>query len=270
MESEAVLTPALAAAALEWLIDSGADALVDEAAGTWLKPQFSLPSSEEPAKGLSPNDRPRNARQKRPAQVAARNPAFPTTLTAHTLDDLRAEAKAYPLSLRADNKSLVFADGNPDADIMVIGEAPGAQEEREGKPFVGPAGQLLDKMLAAIKLDRNSVYITNLSPWRPAQNRTPSAPEAAECLPLLHRHIAIVKPKLILTVGGTSAKALLATEAGIMRLRGKWRDIEVEGEIYPVLPTFHPAFLMRQPEQKRLAWQDLLTFRKRATDLTAA
>ncbi len=260
MNSPSPLTPAQAAAALQWLTDSGADALVDDRPGTWLKPAPPLPSRERPVSTA--------AAAAATGHVAAKAPSVRSEpLAARTLDALRAEAEGYPLSLRAEGKPFVFADGNPDADIMVIGEAPGAQEEREGKPFVGPAGQLLDRMLAAIQLDRTSTYITNLSPWRPAQNRTPSPQEAAECLPLLRRHIAIVNPRLILCVGGSSAKALLATETGIMRLRGTWQDIEIEGGTYPVLPTFHPAFLLRQPAQKRLAWQDLLTFRARAAAL---
>ncbi|MGB7405441.1 MAG: uracil-DNA glycosylase, partial [Pacificimonas sp.] len=121
----------------------------------------------------------------------------------------------------------------------------------------------LDKMLAAIGLDRTSAYITNLSPWRPGANRTPSTEEAAELLPLLHRHIAIAKPRLILAVGGASAKALLDTEKGIMSTRGAWRDVIIEETSISVLPTFHPAYLLRQPGQKRLAWRDLLALKDR-------
>ncbi|MBV7256467.1 uracil-DNA glycosylase [Pacificimonas sp. WHA3] len=259
------LTAPQAAAALRWLTDSGVDVLVGDRPGNWLtKPSPLLKTRVEPARAPAQTSAPPpSLGTASTAPIAAGRTSAPP-LTARTLEELRAEAEAYPLSIRRPGRPFVFADGNPGADLMVIGEAPGAQEEREGKPFVGPAGQLLDRMLSAIDLDRSKVYIANLSPWRPAQNRTPSMQEAAECLPLLHRHIAIAGPKLILTVGGTSAKALLQTETGIMRLRGKWRDVEIEGQTYAVLPTFHPAFLLRQPEQKRLAWLDLLAFRARA------
>nr|WP_078056244.1 uracil-DNA glycosylase [Pacificimonas flava] len=186
-----------------------------------------------------------------------------TAVQARTLADLRSEAEARTFAVRRPDAPLVFADGNPESGVMIVGEAPGGEEERQGRPFAGPAGQLLDKMLAAIELDRSRVYITNLSLWRPAANRVPNAAEAAELLPFLHRHIALVRPRLMLLVGGTSAKALMKTPSGIMRLRGRWHDIEVEGHSYPALPTFHPAYLLREPAQKRLAWQDLLAFRSR-------
>lgn len=197
------------------------------------------------------------------AAIAVPRPAV--AIAARTLEELRQEAESLDVSIRRPNAPTVFADGNPDSGVMIVGEAPGAEEERQGRPFVGPAGQLLDRMLAAIGLDRTRVYIANLSPWRPPANRTPNVGEAAELLPLLHRHIALVGPRMILAVGGTSAKALLQTETGIMRLRGQWHDIQAEGRAVAVLPTFHPAYLLRQPEQKRLAWQDLLAFRARLT-----
>ncbi len=157
--------------------------------------------------------------------------------------------------------NLVFADGNPEARIMFIGEAPGAQEDRQGLPFVGASGQLLDQMLSHIGLDRTSVYITNLLFWRPPGNRTPTPGEIASCLPFLERHIELVNPSHIVLVGGISAKTLLDRREGILKLRGQWghyRPLGLERPI-PALATLHPAYLLRQPAQKRLAWRDLLS-----------
>ena len=147
---------------------------------------------------------------------------------------------------------------------MFIGEAPGAEEDRQGLPFVGPAGHLLDRMLGAIGLDRTQVYITNIVPWRPPGNRTPTAAEIAVCLPFLQRHIALAAPKLLFPVGGPSAKTLLNTDEGIIRLRGRWKFYTApDGTKIPARPLLHPAYLLRQPAQKRQAWQDLLEIRKR-------
>lgn len=147
---------------------------------------------------------------------------------------------------------------------MVIGEAPGADEDRQGLPFVGPSGKLLDRMLASIGLSRESnAYITNIVPWRPPGNRNPNAAEIAVCLPFLEKHIALVRPKLILALGGSSAATLLGATQGIGALRGKpWEHSNrFLGQPVPLLATFHPAYLLRQPGQKRLAWRDLLLAR---------
>jgi DNA polymerase len=167
-------------------------------------------------------------------------------------------------ALKLTATSLVFADGNPQARLMVVGEAPGAEEDRRGLPFVGRAGQLLDRMLAAIGLDRTHVYITNVLPWRPPGNRQPSTGEIAACLPFVHRHIALVRPRVLVMAGGTSAKALLATSEGITRLRGRWFELAVPGLEAPVsaMAIYHPAYLLRQPALKRDAWRDLLKIRK--------
>jgi DNA polymerase len=163
----------------------------------------------------------------------------------------------------------VFADGNPAAAVMIIGEGPGADEDRIGRPFVGRAGQLLDRMLAAIQLDRESVHITNVVYWRPPGNRTPTTAEIASCLPFVLRHIALVHPKILVLAGGTAANALLPGGQGITRLRGRWFDLEIPGlaEPVPTLPTFHPSFLLRTPERKREAWRDLLALRARLDDM---
>ena len=153
----------------------------------------------------------------------------------------------------------VFADGNPSAKTMLIGEAPGAEEDKYGKPFVGKAGQLLDKMLAAINLNRKKVYISNVLPWRPPNNRQPSTEEILQCLPFIQKHIEIVNPLILILLGGTAAKALLTTEKGIMKLRGSWHEYNSLGLSKPI-PTraiFHPAFLLRTPSFKKETYKDL-------------
>ncbi len=163
---------------------------------------------------------------------------------------------------------LVFADGNPSSKIMLIGEAPGAEEDRQGRPFCGPSGQLLDKMLSSINLDRNTVYITNVIPWRPPGNRTPTENEINLMKPFLVRHIEIVAPKILVAVGGSSAKAVLNIEGGILRHRGLWQDLELtDGQKIPTIATLHPAYLMRAPNQKKLAWEDLKSIRSKLHDL---
>ena len=175
-----------------------------------------------------------------------------------------------PLKRTATNT--VFVDGNPAAPVMIIGEAPGADEDRIGRPFVGRAGQLLDRMLAAIGLDRSGVLITNVIYWRPPGNRTPTTAEIASCLPFVFRLIALAHPKVLVLSGGTAAGALLAQSQGITRLRGRWFDLAVPGldQPVPTLPTFHPSFLLRTPERKREAWRDLLSLRARLDELHAA
>lgn len=167
--------------------------------------------------------------------------------------------------LRETATNLVFSDGAPEAGLMMIGEAPGAEEDRLGRPFVGQSGQLLDRMLASIGLRREEggFYITNILPWRPPGNRTPTDAEIALFLPFVLRHIALVRPKRVVLLGGTSAKALLRAKDGITRLRGRWHQVEVEGlGTLPMLATLHPAYLLRTPAAKRDAWSDLLLLRR--------
>jgi len=183
---------------------------------------------------------------------------------AASCDNLEALAEALksfegcPLKETAIN--LCFADGNPKADIMLIGEAPGAQEDRQGKPFVGPSGQLLDRMLGTIGLDRTKVYITNVIYWRPPGNRTPTAAEIAVCQPFLERQIELIRPKFLVFVGGIAARALLGRSEGVTKLRGRPFVYESpeDGREIPALVMFHPAYLLRQPAQKRFSWRDLL------------
>jgi DNA polymerase len=168
-------------------------------------------------------------------------------------------------ALKQTATNLVFADGNPDSGLMLIGEAPGADEDRLGLPFVGVSGRLLDRMLAAIGRDRTGTYITNILPWRPPGNRQPTPAEMAMCLPFVQRHVELVRPRIIVLIGGTSAKTLLGTAEGIMRLRGRWFDYRSPGLARPIpaLATFHPAYLLRSPAQKREAWRDFLALKKK-------
>ncbi|MER8415275.1 uracil-DNA glycosylase [Mesorhizobium sp. M0227] len=180
--------------------------------------------------------------------------------TATTLDELRQHMAAFDgCNLKATAKSLVFADGNPEAAVMLVGEAPGRDEDIEGLPFVGRSGRLLDRMLAAIGLDRTSVYIANVIPWRPPGNRTPTPHETEICRPFIERQIELVNPKVLINLGGPSAKTLLNTSEGILRLRGNWRvHTTASGIAIPAMPTLHPAYLLRTPAHKKLAWRDFL------------
>lgn len=169
-------------------------------------------------------------------------------------------------ALKKTAKNLCFARGNPHARLMLIGEAPGRDEDLSGKPFVGRAGQLLDRMLGAIGLTSDDVYITNVVYWRPPGNRTPTPLEVQACQPFLERQIELVAPEIIVLLGGAAAKQVLATDQGIMKLRGKWKSIEVAGKPVKTLATLHPAFLLRNPVSKRLAWRDLLTIQAALED----
>lgn len=179
---------------------------------------------------------------------------------ASTLDELRSAMESFEgCNLRLTAKQLVFADGNPQADLMLVGEAPGRDEDIEGLPFVGRSGQLLDRMLAAIGRDRTSVYIANVIPWRPPGNRTPTPIETEICRPFIERQIELVGPKVLVTLGSPSAKTILRTTEAITRLRGNWRiHVTPSGMEVPTMPTLHPAYLLRTPAHKKFAWRDFL------------
>ena len=163
---------------------------------------------------------------------------------------------------------LCFADGSPDAQLMLIGEAPGAEEDRQGVPFVGPSGQLLDRMLATIGLDRRSVWITNVIFWRPPGNRSPTTTEVAVCQPFVERQIELLRPRHILFLGGSAARGLLEVTEGVTKLRGRpFLYRPAQGDPIAASITFHPAYLLRQPLQKRLAWRDLLTLRRQLAEV---
>ncbi len=193
------------------------------------------------------------------AAMAAREAAK----NAQSLEELRAILGRFEgCALKATATQLVFADGNPQARVMFVGEAPGRDEDIEGLPFVGRSGKLLDRMLAAIGLDRTSVYIANIVPWRPPGNRTPTPQESAICLPFILRQIELVDPDILVCLGGPSAQTLLGVKEGITKIRGRWFAFDTGKREIRAMPTFHPAFLLRSPLQKRFAWRDFLAIKK--------
>ncbi len=182
---------------------------------------------------------------------------------AKTLDELRQILSDFKgCNLRLSAKSLVFGGGNPDAKIMLVGEAPDRDEDKHGQPFVGRSGQLLDRMLAAIGLSREEVYLTNIIPWRPPGNRAPTPQETEICRPFIERQIELVSPQILVLLGGVSAKILLNTTQNILRLRGSWHECELPNTTLKAMPTLHPSYLLNQPVQKKLAWHDLLKIRE--------
>jgi DNA polymerase len=193
------------------------------------------------------------------AVMAAREAAG----SAATLEALRALLEAFEgCMLRATATRLVFADGNPKSRVMFVGEAPGRDEDIAGLPFVGRSGKLLDRMMAAIGLDRSNAYIANIVPWRPPGNRTPTPHESAICLPFIHRQIELADPDILVCLGQPSTQTLLGTREGITRTRGRWFKFNTGGREIRALATYHPAFLLRSPLQKRLAWRDFLALQK--------
>ncbi len=264
--------------ALQWQLEAGADEAVgaqpvDRFAVTPPATGQTLPAADSHAKPKPAPRRPDPARQ--PLHLAQESPlrsgseavasAQALASAAENVAALRAALERFDgCPLKDTATKLVFADGNPKARFMIIGEAPGPEEDRQGLPFVGPSGKLLDAMLGAIGLDRSSIYITNMLFWRPPGNRTPTAAEIAACLPFVERHISLVAPDYLMLVGGSSAKAMLARTEGVLKLRGRWFHYQTADlpRPIPTLVTLHPAYLLRQPAQKRLAWRDFLSFRK--------
>ena len=251
--------PTAALAQLQWLVAMGADEVVLESPVD----RFAVappPAAVVEASALAAKMAVASVTGGDAAAIAAQ---------CRSLDDI-AEAlrrfDACPLKKTATN--LCFADGLQGALTLLVGEAPGRDEDLQGKPFVGRSGQLLDRMLAEIALSRTSadpasaVYITNTIYWRPPGNRTPTEAETLQCLPFLLRTIALMRPKRIVCLGNTPTQRLLARADGILKTRGKWYTYEVDGVKTPLLPTLHPAYLLRQPQQKRLAWRDLLMLRE--------
>ena len=273
-------------AALSWQVEAGADEAL------WDEPSFAhavtmrLSDVINPgAKDIAPIKQPVSAAPAMPAQgeesapqPASEAPAPATSLAQiQTLEALKqAMADFDKCDLKRTASHLVFSDGNPAAKIMVIGEAPGRDEDRVGLPFVGKAGQMLDHMLASIGLSRDDVYITNILPWRPPGNRTPTSEEIAMMRPFVARHIQLISPDVIFAVGGTSAKSLLQVSDGIMKLRGKRFDLSLPSDNdgpearYPLLPSLHPAYLLRAPHHKALAFKDLLALRQLARTTRAS
>jgi len=246
---------------LRWYVAMGADEAIGEVAPNRLAPAA-------PMRPLAPAPPPAPIAVATPVGFAAG--ARQLAAAAASLAELEAAVRAFEgCVLKRSATNTVFAEGVPTAEIMVIGEAPGADEDRLGKPFVGRSGQLLDRMLAAIGFSRHeNAYITNVLFWRPPGNRKPTNDEIATCLPFVWRHIALLRPKLVLMCGGTATSALLARADGIMRLRGRWFDLEVEGlgNKVPSLATYHPSFLLRAPARKGEAWRDLLALQTKLKD----
>ncbi len=253
---------------LAWYVEAGADEAIDETPVDRLA--LSGKKSSEPAPSPDPPSQPSIPP---PARLVARDALEATAselaLSAATLEDLARTFAAFDgCDLKVTAKNFVFADGNPDARIMFIGEAPGAEEDRQGLPFVGPAGRLLDLMLAAIGLDRSGAYITNILPWRPPGNRNPTDAETTACLPFIERHIELARPQILIPVGGTAAKALLNTRQGIMKLRGRWLTYSTPRmDVVPTRAILHPAYLLRSPAQKRDTWRDLIAIKQRLDEI---
>jgi len=215
----------------------------------------------------SPNKHYKTASDKRTTDEAILPDNIQNIKSLDQLEYFIKMSKNCPLKDQA--TKTVFADGNPSSKIMLIGEAPGAEEDKFGKPFVGAAGQLLNKMLAAIELDRNSVYITNIIPWRPPNNRTPNTEEILQCLPFIQKHIEIIQPSILILLGSTATKAMLTTSQGITKLRGQWHEynnFNIKKNI-PTIAIFHPAFLLRSPVHKKETWKDLQEIQKKITAL---
>ena len=206
-----------------------------------------------------------------PAPEAAILSAREAARTAPTLEVLRDLLEKFEgCALKSTATRLVFADGNPQARIMFVGEAPGREEDIEGLPFVGRSGKLLDRMIAAIGLDRTSAYIANVIPWRPPGNRTPTPQETQICLPFIQRQIELVNPDVLVTLGNPSTQTLLSTREGIMKTRGRWFDYDTGTRVIRAIATFHPAYLLRSPSYKRMAWQDLRAIAKALNQAEAA
>ncbi|MBR1190958.1 uracil-DNA glycosylase family protein [Bradyrhizobium sp. AUGA SZCCT0160] len=198
-----------------------------------------------------------------PAPEAAIASAREMARTAPSLEALRALLENFDgCALKHTATRLVFCDGNPQARIMFVGEAPGRDEDIEGLPFVGRSGKLLDRMIAAIGLDRSKAYIANVIPWRPPGNRTPTPQETQICLPFIQRQIELVNPDVLVTLGNPSTQTLLSTREGIMKTRGKWFDYDTGTRSIRAIATFHPAYLLRSPSYKRMSWQDLRAIAK--------
>src|SRR5215469_1025274 len=264
-------------ALLRWYVEMGADEAIGAEAWDRLAPPIERMSSVTTPPPIAPRPAPPVPVTPPPALSESLGEAAQSArrlavaaVSVEALAALVAGFDGCPLKRTATNT--VFIDGNPAAPLIIIGEAPGADEDRVGRPFVGRAGQLLDRMLAAIDLDRSKVLITNVVYWRPPGNRTPTAAEIASCLPFVFRLIGLVRPKVLVVSGGTAAGALLPQGQGITRLRGRWFDLAVPGLEQPVatLPMFHPSFLLRTPGRKREAWRDLLSLRIRLDELLSA
>ncbi len=262
---------------LAFYLESGADALVGEApVDRFAGDDFAAPAGGNGERRMAPAadaKRPAAPNTRRPDSVAAAPDlaapeeavmaAREAAKTAASLDDLRAILEKFEgCGLRATASRLVFADGNPKARVMFVGEAPGKDEDQQGLPFVGVSGKLLDLMLNSIGLDRTTAYIANIIPWRPPGNRDPSTHETQICLPFIKRQIELVDPDVLVCLGKPSTAALLGISDGIRRTRGRWMTYQTGTREIRAIATFHPAYLLRSPLEKRFAWRDMLAVKK--------
>jgi uracil-DNA glycosylase len=270
---------------LRWQVEMGADVAIEEVSID----RFATPGPSQRAAGAgaAQAEPPRPPAAEEPRRPRPSGPsAAPALLTsrpddvviaareqakgAATLEALRAVLEAFEgCALKTTASRLVFADGSPEGRVMFVGEAPGREEDLQGLPFVGRSGQLLDRMLGAIGLDRTTVYIANIVPWRPPGNRTPTPQESAICRPFLERQIELVDPDVLVCLGAPSSQALLGVTDGILRSRGRWLTYDLGRRSIPAMATLHPAYLLRQPLQKRLAWRDFRAIRA-ALETTAS
>ena len=279
------------AALLAWQAAAGADEAIEETPVDRYKASAAFPTAAKSAPAqlseaplarqpAPPAIRPAPAKPAMAKPPVATAPSIPKTAAAASAHELASAANSLEelvealaafdgCALKKTATNLVFGDGNPAAKIMFVGEAPGADEDRAGKPFVGVSGQLLDKMVGWIGLDRTKFYITNIIYWRPPGNRTPTSDEVAACQPFIARHIELVAPAVLVTVGGPSTEALLHRGEGISRSHGRWYDYQTPGLPAPIpaMPIFHPAFLLRAAAQKRAAWRDLLKLEQKLAEL---
>jgi DNA polymerase len=255
---------------LAFYVEAGVDTTMGEQANDWLSNDRA--AAEVPIETPAPSPTVRSASAPPPAPAPASPPppapdtavmaAREAARSAASLEELRAILDRFEgCGLKASASRLVFADGNPRSRLMLVGEAPGSEEDRQGLPFVGRSGQLLDRMLKAIGLDRGQVYIANIVPWRPPGNRTPTPVETQICLPFVKRQIELADPDILVTVGQPSTGALLSVQ-GIMKNRGRWFPYHTGTREIRAMPMLHPAYLLRSPIAKRLAWRDMLAIKK--------
>lgn len=257
---------------LAFYVDSGVDAALGEtpidhlaAHAAELAPTGIASGAATPRARSSPEriEVDRIAPAAPPSPDAAVMAAREAARSAATLTELRSILEAFDgCILKLSARRLVFADGNPQARLMLVGEAPGQEEDIEGLPFVGRSGQLLDRMLAAIGIDRSRAYIANIIPWRPPGNRTPTPQESQICLPFIRRQIELADPDVLVTLGNPATQALLGSREGIKRTRGRWHAYHTGTRDIRAMPTFHPAYLLRSPLDKRYAWRDFLAIKK--------
>ncbi|WP_421723044.1 uracil-DNA glycosylase [Bauldia sp.] len=245
-----------------WYAEMGVDVALDEAPVDRFAAPPERPATPAPVPIDSPVSAPRPTATVAPGEDTAQQ-AREIAGAAQSLDELRDTLDRFEgCNLRLTATQLVFADGNPEGRVMLIGEGPGRDEDIQGLPFVGRSGQLLDRMLAAIGLDRTSVYIANVVPWRPPGNRRPTPQETAVCRPFIERQIELAAPDFLVLLGGAAASELLDSRMGILKLRGRWHEMRVGARPIRTMPTLHPAYLLRQPLHKRLAWRDFLSLKE--------